>query len=43
MTPAGGTATVNGVGNYTTVRLALAGLCVVLLLLRGEDRTNVVL
>ena len=41
---AGGTASVEGMGeNITTVRLALAGLCLLLLLRRGEERTNVVL
>ena len=43
MTPAGGTATVKGMGNNTTVRLALAWLCLLLLLRRGEGQTNVVL
>ena len=41
---AGGTASVEGMGeNITTVRLALAGLCLVFPLRRGEERTNVVL
>ena len=41
---AGGTASVEGMGeNITTVRLALARLCLVIPLRRGEGQTNVVL
>ena len=39
-----GTTSVGGMGeNITTVRIAFAGLCLLLLLRRGEERTNVVL